>query len=124
MLLFNLRILPSDFLEQTLPQPARVSHGVRLVTQQHAPPRRAIQLLVGGAVFKRITYDALHALARIHVLLNCDLVRRSLLEDSAQITVHALGVLADHDEIHVLGFDVFQRTKRRIHQPHGPDVGV
>ena len=79
---------------------------------------------MAGAVLKRVADDALDTLARVDVFLDRNLVRRSLLEDSSEIAVNALGVFANHDEIEVLWFDAFERAERRIQQPHRPDIGV
>ncbi len=90
----------------------------------NAVARRAVELGVALAIFEGIADDALDALARVDVFLNRDLIRRALLEDSARIGVDALGVFADDDEIHILRLDAFQRTQRRIEQPHRAHVGV
>src|SRR6266403_1138535 len=87
-------------------------------------PRRAVDLLIIGAVLKRVADDALDTLARVDVFLDRNFVRRSLLEDASEVTVNALGVLANHHAIEVVWFDAFERAKRRIHQTHRPDIGV
>src|ERR1700674_92567 len=120
---FDLRILRGDLLEHALPQASGMSHGVRFVAHQHSPPRRAIQLLIARAILKRVADDAFDALARVDVFLDCNFIRRSLLEHSSKVAVNALGVLANHNEIDVFWFDAFERTKRRIHQPYRPDIG-
>ena len=76
------------------------------------------------AILERVADNPLDALARVDVFLNRDLIGRALLEDSARIGVHAFRVFADHDEIHILRLDAFQRTQRRIEQAHWPHVGV
>ena len=53
--------------------------------------------------------EALDALARVHVLVDGDLVARAALELPAHADVDALGVLAEDDEVHVLRGAVLQR---------------
>ena len=48
----------------------------------------------------------------------------SLLEDAARIGVDALGIFANHDEVHVFRLDALQRAQRRIEQAHRAHVGV
>ena len=117
-------ILCCDFFEHALPQAAGVRHGVRFVAHQHASPRRTIQFPVAGAVLKRVADDALDPLARVDVLLDRNFVRSSLLENSSEVAVNPFGIFANHDEIRVSWFDAFERAKRRIQQPHRPDIGV
>ena len=85
---------------------------------------RTIQLPVARAVFKRVADDALDALTRVDVFLDRNFVRSSLLENSSEVAVNALGIFANHDEIEVFWFDAFERAKRRIQQPHRADIGV
>src|SRR5207245_10925116 len=65
-----------------------------------------------------------HSLTRFYLFLRGDLVWRALLEHASGIGVDALGVLADDDEVDVLGLDSFQRAEPGIEQPHRADVGV
>jgi hypothetical protein len=60
----------------------------------------------------------------VDVLLNRNFIRRPLPENAAQIAIHALGVLAHHDEVHIFWFDAFERTQCSIQQTHRPHVGV
>ena len=124
MLRLDLRVLCRDFFEHALPQTAGVRHGIRLVTHQHPPPSGTINLPVARAVLKRVADDALDALARVDIFLDRNFVRRPLLEDASEVTVNALGVLANHHEIDVFWFDAFERAKRRIQQTYRPDIGV
>src|ERR1019366_4619219 len=124
VLRFDLRILCRHFFEYALPQAAGVRHGVRLVAHQHSLARRTIQLPVAGAVFKRVADDALDTLARVDVFLDRNFVGRSLLENSSEVAVNALGIFANHDEIHVFWFDAFERAQRRIQQSDWADIGV
>ena len=115
---------PLTSLNVALPQASGVGHGIRLVAHQDFVARRAIEFGVLFAVLEGVADDSLDSLARVDVLLRRDLVGRSLLEDAARVGVNALGVLADHDEVHVLGPDAFQRAERGIQQPHRSHVGV
>ena len=77
-----------------------------------------------SGVLKGEANDALHALARVDVLLRRDLVRRAHLEVAAHVHVHAFGVLADDGEVNVVGRRVLQRTERSVEQADRAHVGV
>ena len=120
----SLRILSADFLEHALPQAPGVGHGVRLIAHQDRFARRAVELGVALAILKCVANDALDPLPGVDVFLGGDFVGRALLEDAAGIGVNALGVFAEHDEIHVFGLDSLQRTKGGIEQADRAHVGV
>jgi hypothetical protein len=101
-----------------------MSHGIRFVAHEHAAARRAIEFGVLLAIIKCVANDALNALTGIDVFLDRDFIGSSLLEDSARIGVDALRVLADHNKIHVLGLNAFQRTERFVQQTHRAHVRV
>ena len=86
----------ADLVEDAVPELVRVPHGVRLVGHVHARSPVRLRVLEGRAD------DALDALARVHVLVDGDLVGRAALELAADADVDALGVLAEHDEVDVL----------------------
>jgi hypothetical protein len=83
-----------------------------------------IELPVARAVLERVPNDAFDSLACVDVFLDRNFIGRSLLEDSTQVAINALGVLTNHHEVEVFWFDAFKRAKRRIQQAHRPDVGV
>ena len=76
------------------------------------------------AIFERVADDALDSLAGVDVFLNRDFVGSALFENAAGIGVNPLRVFADHDKIHILRLDAFQRAQRRIEQAHWAHVGV
>src|SRR5690606_8657585 len=117
-LVLDLRVLGRDLGEDAAPQVAGVWHGVRLVGE------RDLAAAGGAGVLERGAHDALDALARVDVLLDGDLVRRPALEVAAHPRVHALGVLADDDDVHVLGRHVTERRECRVEEADGPQVHV
>src|SRR6185436_12479876 len=60
----------------------------------------------------------------VDLFLNCDLVRGARLEAAADTDVETFRVLAKHDEVHVSGRAILQRTESSIEQPHGTIVDV
>jgi hypothetical protein len=97
---------------------AGVAHGVRLVRHVDHGLAVLLRVLEGRAD------DPLDALAGVDVLVDGHLVGRAPLELTPHADVDALGVLAEHHEIHVL-----RRPPLERHQPvgqrfHRPDVGV
>jgi hypothetical protein len=66
----------------------------------------------------------LAALAGVDRLLHGHLVGRALLQVSAHAAVEVLGVLADHDEVDVLGAAAGQRRLHARQQLHGTQVDV
>src|SRR5690606_8758649 len=117
-LVLDLGILGRDLGEDAAPQVAGVRHGVRLVGERDLAAAGRARVLERGA------HDALDALARVDVLLDGDLVRRAALEVAAHPRVDALGVLADDDDVHVLGRHVTQRRESRVEEADGPQVHV
>src|SRR2546428_825391 len=116
------RCRPPSFSAARLPARQLRSSAPRRPFQD-APassPRSAVALVIIGAVLKRVADDALDALARVDIFLDRNFVRRPLLEEASEVTVNALGVLANHHEIEVVWFDAFERAKRRIQQPYWP----
>src|SRR5579863_6560470 len=81
----DLRKFAAYFFEHALPQATGVGHGIRLIAHQDTVTRRAVELGVALAIFERVADDALHALARVDVFLNRNLIRRSLFEDAAGV---------------------------------------
>src|SRR6185437_15113783 len=111
MLGFNLRIFGAHSFENALPQATRVSHGVGFVAHEHAAARAAIGFFVVSAIIEGVADNTFDALASIDVLLDRKFVGSSLLEDAAGISVNALGVFAEDDEVYVFGLDSFQGTE-------------
>src|SRR5215469_9292359 len=75
-------------------------------------------------IFKRIADDPLHSLARIQILLRRNLVRRSLLKETAHPHVKALSVLAEHDEVHILLAAVLEWRESLVKQYARPSIHV
>ena len=55
----------------------------------------------GLRVLERVADDAVHALVGVDLFLDRDFVVGAGLEAAADADVHALGVLAEHDEVDV-----------------------
>src|SRR5260370_8965687 len=91
----DVRVFLADELEDPLPEVVRKGHGVGLVA--HADALQAVP----ASVFERIADDAFDALARIHVLLNGDLVRCVLFEEPANANIKSLGVFAENHQTNV-----------------------
>ncbi len=72
-------------------------HGVALVGHAHLASARLSRELEG------VPDDAMHTLVGVHLFLDRDLVVGSRLEAAADADIEALGVLAEHDEVDVLG---------------------
>ena len=107
-----------DFLKHALPQAAGKSHNIRLVGHQD------LLALVGTRIFEREADDALHAPARVDVLLGGDLVGGAELEVAAHVRVHPFGVLADDGEVDVVRRGVLQGAKGCVEQPNRTHVSV
>jgi folate-binding protein YgfZ len=116
--------LRAHFFENALPQPTGVGHGIGFVAHQNFTARGAVELRMICAVLKCIADDALHAFARIDILLRGDLVGSSLLEYAASVGINAFGIFAKHDKVHILGLDSFQWAQRRVKQSHRTHVGI
>src|SRR5690606_24414901 len=110
--------LARDLREDAAVQPAAVWHRVRLVGERDALAAARTRVLA------RRPADALHALARVDVLLDRDLVGRALLEIAAHADVHALRILAEDDEIDVLVAHVAQWREARIVETDGAQIDV
>ena len=100
---FNLGKLGGHLLKHSLPEAARVGHGVALVGHKDARARAAVGFFVVCRKFESETDYALNAFASVDVLLDGDFVGSSRFEDSAGVHVDAFGVFADDDEINVAG---------------------
>ena len=77
-----------------------------------------------AGIVERPADAALAAFAGVDGRLHGHFVGRVLLEESAHAHVHVLGVLADHDEVDVLGALAGQRRFHAGEQFHRPEVDV
>src|SRR5439155_19355423 len=68
--------------------------------------------------------NSLYSFTGVDVLLRSHLIRRALLEHSAQIAIHAFRVFPDNHKIDILRLDAFQWAKRRIQQLHRTQVRI
>jgi len=88
-----------------------MGHGIRFVAEQNASAGGTIELFVPLTVVEGEADDALDAFSSVDVLLDCNLVFGSLLEDAAGVGIDAFSVLAQNDEIDVFRFDALERTE-------------
>ena len=79
---------------------------------------------VGLRELEGVPHDPLHPLAGVEVDLGRDLVGSVLLEVAAHHHVEALGVLAEHHEVHVFRRHALQRAELLVEEPHRPVVDV
>ena len=94
----------ADFVEGAFPQVEGVGEDVGLAAQGE----RLLAVAL-ARVLERVAQAALDALACVDRLLDGDLVGRASLEEAAGAGVEALGVLADDDEVDLLGSLVAER---------------
>src|SRR5205807_5808127 len=120
----DLRIFPAYFLEHALPQPARMRHGIRFVAHQHARACTSVQFFMLLTIVERIADHALHSLTSVDIFLDRDFVFCSLLENSTDIAIDPLGVLAYDDEVHPTRLNALQWTEGRIQQSHRTHVRI
>ena len=111
-------VLRRHFLEDTLPQGMTLGHRVALVRHAHAAPAGRLRELEG------VLHDPVHALVRIQLFLNRHFIVGPGLEASADPDIQALGILAEHDEVHVRHRPILQRTEPRVEQLDRPVVDV
>src|SRR5207237_9632176 len=93
-------------------------HPVALICHPHlreAPACREVEGLAD---------DPVHAFPCIQLLLDGDFVFCSSLEAPADADVKALGVLAEHDKVHVLRHAILKRTQPLVEQLHRPIFDV
>src|SRR5207249_8184384 len=114
----NVRVLLADFLEHTLPQAVRKSHGIRLVAHAHA-----LQAVL-PRILERIANNALDSFARVNVFLHGNLIGRALLERSANANIKAFRVFAKDDEANIFLGTVSQGRKPIVKQFHRTGVHV
>src|SRR5262249_47475459 len=67
---------------------------------------------------------SLDPLSRVDLLLDCQLVRRSLLEVAANENVHALGILTKDHKIHITRTARGQRTQRGVEQLDRSEIDI
>src|SRR4030095_11400895 len=104
----DIRILRTDLAKDPLPQRMSVLHRVALVSHaDRAPAARPRDV-------ERMSNDPVHALVRVDLFLDGDLVDGAGLEPSAHANVETLGVFPEHDEVDVGRRAVLQRAKPRI----------
>src|SRR3989442_851908 len=101
-----------------------MGHGILFVTHEHAAARRAILFGVPLAIIKSVSDNSLYSFTGVDVFLRSHLIRRALLEHSAQIAIHAFRVFPDNHKIDILRLDAFQWAKRRIQQLHRTQVRI
>ena len=118
VLLFDIRVLGADLLERA--QPEVVPEAQRIALIRHGDFRAPF----GLGKLEGVADDALHTLARVHVLLNRHLVGRALLEITAHAHVQAFGVFAEHHEIHVRFGFVLEWTELAVGEFHRSVVDV
>ncbi len=112
----DLRVLPTDGVEDVLPQPAGVHKDVVLVHEGELLAR------TGRGPFVGIADHALHAVGGVHADLGGHLGRRARTQAAAVAGVRTLGPLAHHDEVDL--WAAGQRRPRTGQQPGGPEVDV
>jgi len=105
MLARDVRVLPPHLLERAGPEVHR-AHGVRLVHQ-----RQLLRLVAPAREIEGVADHALGTLACEQDLLGRDLVGGALLEVAVHAGVGVLGVLANDDEVDVLGLLVLERAQ-------------
>ena len=105
-------------VKDALPERVAVRHRVALVG--HADAAQA----ASARELERMADDAVHALEGVDLLLHRDLVLRACLEPSADADVQPLGVLPEHDEVHVGAGPILQRAQPVVEQADGPVVDV
>ena len=110
--------LGRDFLEHALPQRVALLHRVALVGHADLGQPR------GRRVCERVTHDPVHALVGVDLFLDRHLVGRAGLEAAADADVHALGVLAKHDEVDVRAATILQRRQPIVQQADRTVVDV
>ena len=86
--------------------------------------RRQVFLRPAARQLERVAKNAVHAVAREHDLLHCNLVVAASVEAAADLGVFALVVFADDVEIDVARVAVAQRRFDAGHEPHWPDVRI
>src|SRR4029077_13291495 len=96
----------------------RESHGVGLIA--HADALQTLSL----RVFKRKSYDALHALARVDVFLHSNLVRGVFLKKAADADIQALGVFAENHQTNIFFGTPAQWRKSLVQEFHRSRVHV
>src|SRR6267154_3277228 len=114
----NVCILLAYLPKNSLPEVVGEGHGVGFVA--HADALQAVQ----PGVFERVTDNALHTFARVHVFLNRYFVRRVFLEESADPHIQALGVLAKHRQTDVFLSSVAQGRQSVVEQLDGARVDI
>ncbi len=114
----DLREQRRDLLDDPMPQPARLGHGVRLGREAQLGQSVAARVLEGGE------HDAGSPAVRGRTDLLGDLVWRAFVHDVAAAGVAVLDVLTEDDESRTVAQLVLEWGARRIHHQQGALVDV
>jgi hypothetical protein len=121
VIFLDIWILSTHLLERSPPQVMADRKDVGLGDERKL---LALGVVAFAGKFERIADGPLAAAAGVDGHLRGDFMRRAFMHEPASAAVQILGVLADHDEVDVVGALVLERRLDAGEKLHRPEIDV